>query len=112
MSKLSYGISKQKELLPLLKIGKEMTLIRAKYLYEKHEIKSPSDLIELGEERLKEIFLEMLPFHEKIQFFKSTNNNPNNNHGNEMAASSSSSLMTGPKMNDSCLRLAQQIIIR
>jgi hypothetical protein len=97
------SVSGGKELLNLLKIGKEITFIRAKYFLEKYSLKNAMDLMAAGEEKITDILIEMLPFHEKITFFKNDNSNTNENEkkGNN-----------NDRMNDSCKQLARQIIYR
>jgi hypothetical protein len=102
------GVSGGKELLNLLKIGKEITFIRAKYFMEKYSLKNAVDLIAAGEEKITDILIEMLPFHEKITFFK----NDNNINEQEKKPNKTNNNNSNDRMNDSCKQLARQIIYR
>jgi hypothetical protein len=103
------GVSGGKELLNLLKIGKEITFIRAKYFLEKYSLKNAMDLMAAGEEKITDILIEMLPFHEKITFFKNDNNN---NELEKKANKTNNNSNNKDRMSDSCKQLARQIIYR
>lgn len=107
--KLSYGIA-NKELMPLMKIGKEMTLMRARYLLEKYEIKNAVEIIELGESRLREILIEMAPFHHHKDGRLGANYSNEKENGGGMGGAYANNQSN--KLYDSCSKLAKQIIGR
>ncbi len=57
------------EVLALVKIGPEITAARARYFHEKYQISNAMDILALGEKKIADILVEMMPFyHDKNVF--------------------------------------------
>jgi hypothetical protein len=94
-SRLGYGV--QRDLLPLVRIGSEVSALRARLFYV-NDIKCAKDIITVGEEKISELLVKALPyqFRDALQVKSTTSNSSN----------------MRPREYQACVRLAGTIVQR
>ncbi len=115
-TRLSYGVA-SKDVLPLVRIGSDVMSVTRARAFVKQEIKTPYDVVSVGAERLAQILVDSLPFHERNALEMLHGNLAVGSNDKRRCNGDMSESMKTPKMNNgkifhAYLRLAKKIIQR